>query len=140
MESVIVLGSLVGMMLAYAWFAHMHRRQAARAARVEAIERSRVEVGIRGLDWLPRLMWETANMRSGIKTAVMGILLNAILIAVAVALWASGTVSVISPLYLIGPCMVLAVNLAQFLKTGSMSVMGWFLTEDDRRMFGEHPP
>ena len=139
-ESVLVLGALVGMMLAYAWFAHMHKRRANEAAKVEATERSKVESGRRGMDWLPRLMWETANMRSGVKTAMLGLLLNAILIAVGVALWQSGIVGVLHPVYLIGPCCILAVNLAQFLKTGSMSMMDWFLTEEDRRMFGKHPP
>ena len=136
-ESVLTLGALVGMMLAYVWFAYMHKRRADKAAKVEATERSNVEVGRRAMDWLPRLMWETKKMRSGIKTAMLGILLNATLIAVAAVLWQSG---IISPLYLIGPCCVLAINLTQFFKTGSMSMMDWFLTEEDRRMFGEHPP
>ena len=135
-----VIGALAVMMSAYAWFIHVHRRRAIEAYRIETIERSRVEVGMRGLDWLPRLMWEAKKMRSGMKTAALGIILNAIMLAVAAPIWLGGIEGAIHPLYLAGPCGVLAVNLFQFFRTGSMSMMDWFLTAEDRLMFGAHPP
>ena len=134
-----VFGALVAIMLAYGWFAHIHGRRHAEAASAESIERSGADAGARSAGRLPRLLWETKKMRSGMKTAALGISLNALLIAVgAVVHYAMGWD--LHPAFLIGPCAILAINLLQFLKTGSMSMMDWFLTDEDRLLFGKHQP